>query len=88
MTKTHRALIFVFAVPMVLALVIGARHKNSRPYVQPSVVHEPVAEAEDIDFLMHDMEQARQEAKASYDKITDANRHTMFDGEDMREWKQ
>ena len=87
MTKTHRTLICVIAVPMVLALVIGARHKNSRSYAQQSVIHEPVAEAEDIDFLMHDMEQARQEAKAAYDRITDANRRTMFDGEDMRGWK-
>ena len=87
MTKTGRTIICVIAVPMVLALVIGAKHNHkTSPSVQ-SVIHEPVAEAEDIDFLMHDMEQARQEAKAAYDRITDANRRVMFDGQDITLWE-
>ena len=85
MTKTKRVLMVVLAVPMVLVMAIAAMHE---PRHQVKViVREPVAEAEDIDFLMHDLEQARQEANAAYAKITDASRRAVFDGEDIHGWK-
>ena len=62
------------------------------PHAKIPVVHETVIEAEDIDFLMHDMEVAKEQARDAYERITaadriiaDANHRVMFDERSLRD---
>ena len=70
---------------LTMIFAIGAMHEPRHQQVQ---IHEAVAE--DYDFLMHDMEVAREQARDAYERITatdklitDANRRVMFDNNSL-----
>ena len=73
-----KALTISGAAALIFIMAISAMHEPHHQYRELRV-QDPVVEAQDYDFLMHDLEQARKEANEAYRKITHSGDRVIFD---------